>query len=91
MKSYDGKVNTNFYESKIPKEGIHCVCFTITLIDSVFKLDKHYYPEIYLEECKYVVKEKKMSKFIGRDKEFFLGESDYEVSDENVFDKEVFN
>ena len=64
IKSYDGKVNTNKKnekenENKIPKEGVHCVCFSIILIDSAFKIDKDYYPQIFLEQCKYVVKEKK--------------------------------
>ena len=34
------------------------------MIDSVYKKDKKYYPQVFLEECKYVVKEKKKSKFI---------------------------
>ena len=36
-------------ENKIPKEGVHCVCFSIILIDSAFKIDKDYYPQIFLE------------------------------------------
>ena len=29
------------------------------LIDSVYKKDTNYYPQVFLKECKYVVKEKK--------------------------------
>ena len=32
---------------------------SVMLIDSIFKTGKNYYPEVFLEECKYVVKEKK--------------------------------
>ena len=32
---------------------------SIVLIDSLFKIGKNYYPQVSLEECKYVVKEKK--------------------------------
>ena len=34
------------------------------MIDSVFATDKNYCPQVFLEECKYVVKEKKISKYI---------------------------
>ena len=34
------------------------------MIDSVFKAGKRYYPEVFLEECKNVVQEKKIPKYI---------------------------
>ena len=37
------------------------------LIDSVFRTGKNYYPQVFLEECKYVVKEKKIPKYITGD------------------------
>ena len=40
----------------MPKEACHCVCLSVTLIDSVFKMGKKYYPQIFLEECKYLKK-----------------------------------
>ena len=70
IKSYNGKINTNFHnnqvfqnevsQNKIPKESSQFICLSLILIDSVFKTGKNYYPEVFLEECKYVVKEKKM-------------------------------
>ena len=33
---------------------------SVILIDSVFRAGKNYYPQVFLEECKYFVKEKKM-------------------------------
>ena len=41
----------------IPKEGSHCICLMTILIDSVFKIGKNYCSQMYLEECKYIVKE----------------------------------
>ena len=43
IKSYDAKINTNFYGNKIPKEGVYCACVSIILLESLFKIDKHYY------------------------------------------------
>ena len=38
IKSYDGKVNTYFHGNKTAKEGVHCACLSVTLIDSIFKI-----------------------------------------------------
>ena len=43
----------------MPKEGSHCICQSVVLIDSVFKMGKSYYSQVLLKECKYIVKEKK--------------------------------
>ena len=55
IKSYFGKSTQN---NKIPKASQY-VCLSIISLDSVFRAGKNYYPQVYLEECKYVVKEKK--------------------------------
>ena len=33
------------------------------LIDYAFRIGKNYYPQVFLEECKYIVKEKKITKY----------------------------
>ena len=33
----------------------------VILIDSVFKINKNYYPQVYFKQCKYDVKEEKIS------------------------------
>ena len=43
-KSYKGKINTNFQNSKIAKEGCQYIFLLIILIDSVYRKDKNYYP-----------------------------------------------
>ena len=60
------------------------------MIDSVFKACKNYYPQMFLEECKYVVKEKKIPEYIIDDIEFFF-DSDKENSDEENSDDENYN
>ena len=55
-------MNTKFHDNKIPKEGSHGVCLSVILIDFVFRIGKNY---LFLEECKYIFKEKKMTKYIA--------------------------
>ena len=52
------KINENFYCDEIPKEGCQCICLLVILIDSFFRVSKNYDPQVLLEECKYVIKEK---------------------------------
>ena len=37
IKSYKGKVNTNFHDDKVPKNGSHYICLSVSLINFVFK------------------------------------------------------
>ena len=43
------------------------------MIDSVFRTGKNYYPQVCLEESKYVVKENKIPKYIIDDIEIYSG------------------
>ena len=52
------------------------------MIDSVYKKDKNYYPQVFLEEYTYVAKEKDMSKFIAEDIEISSDDSYEESSNE---------
>ena len=49
LKSYEGKINTNFRNGKIPKEGSQCISLLVILNDSVYITDKNYYPQVLLE------------------------------------------
>ena len=80
-KSYNEKINTNFCNNKIPKEGSQFTCLSVILFDSVFRTGKTYYNQVFLEECKYFVKEKKISMFIMGDIEI-SSDSDRENSNE---------
>ena len=56
IQSYNRKINANFHNNKIPKEGFQFICLSVILIDSVFKTGKNYYSQVFLEEHKYIVK-----------------------------------
>ena len=51
------KISTNVHCDKLPEEGFQYICPSVILIDSVFRKGKNYYPKVFLEECKYIVKE----------------------------------
>ena len=43
IKSYNGKIKTDFHDSAMPKNGSHRICFLVILIDSIFEMGKNYY------------------------------------------------
>ena len=58
IKSYNGKINTNSHNNKMPKEDSQFTCLSVILIDSGFRAGKNFYPQVFLQECKYIIKEK---------------------------------
>ena len=67
-------VKTLFDNDEIPEEKIEYECISCISADSVLKIEKNYYPQVYLEQCKYKVKERKIKSLIDYD----LLHSDYE-------------
>ena len=65
VREFDGMIKTNFLGNKVPKENINYTCIACVTIDSVMRMDKKNYPQVYLEECKYRVKKIQMSRFIS--------------------------
>ena len=65
VREFDGVIKTNFLGNEIPKENMHYTCIACITIDSVMRMDKKNYPQVYLEECKYRVKKIQMSRFIN--------------------------
>ena len=61
--------------------------------NSVFRTGKNYYPQVFLEDCKYAAKEKMMSDYITNETEISSDEenSNEENSNEENFDKENFD
>ena len=47
IKSYNGKINTNFHDNKITKEGSNFICLSVILINSVFRTGKNHYPKCF--------------------------------------------
>ena len=64
VREFNGMIKTHFLSDKIPKESMHYTCIACITIDSVMRMEKKNYPQVYLEECKYRMKKTKMTKFI---------------------------
>ena len=75
IKLYNNRVYTNFQNNKIPKDNKNYACSSVILLDSIFvNSDKGYYPQIFLEESKHMIKDRKIINTINKDLE--LSESD---------------
>ena len=71
-----------------PKENMHYTCIACITIDSVMKMDKKYFPQVYLEECKYKIKKIQMSRFINAELDSESDpENDSDNDSDNDFDK----
>ena len=54
VKQCADSIITNFITKKIPKEKNLYKCLLVIMLDSVIKGNKKYYPQTFLEECKYL-------------------------------------
>ena len=64
IKTFNSMINTLFLGDEIPKETTHYACIAAISIDSVLRVDKKNYPQVYLEQCKYKLKKRKLVDFI---------------------------
>ena len=64
VREFNGAIETNFLGNKIPKESMHYTCIACITIDSVMRMEKKNYPQVYLEECQHKMKKRKITKFI---------------------------
>ena len=55
IKSHGDEV-TDFYDKKISKLDSNHTCLAVISLDSAFKKDDSYYPQVILKECKYIAK-----------------------------------
>ena len=67
IKIYEDKVNINFQGQKVPKENASYKCKSLIMLHSVIRVNKKYYPQILLEECKYVIRKNKTENLINHD------------------------
>ena len=88
IKIYNNKIDTNFDGNKIPRDNEFCTWLSVMLLDSVVEIDNDHYPQIFLKECKYAAKKKKIINSINE--ELDLDESDSESDDDesNKSDKD---
>ena len=64
VKAFSDMIKTLLDGNEIPKERVEHVCIACISVDSVLKVDKKNYPQVYLEQCKYKLKKKEIKKFI---------------------------
>ena len=62
------------------------------MLDSVVKVGKKYYPQVFLEECKYVKRKNKMFNYINDDLEMtFSDDNDDDNDDDDDDDDELYS
>ena len=52
VREFDGNIKTNFLDNNLPKENTYHTCIACITLDSVMKMGKKNYPQVYSEECK---------------------------------------
>ena len=62
---------------------MHYTCIACITIDSVIRMGKKNYPQVYLEECKYKIKKMQMSRFINAELDLD-SQSDSESDDDQL-------
>ena len=68
-------IKTLFDNDKIPEKKIEYKCIPCISIDGVLKIETKWYPQVYLEQCKYKMKKRKIKSLIDYDIDL---DSDYE-------------
>ena len=76
-------MNTIFSDNEILKESIHYICIAAVSIDSLIIIDKRKYSQVHLEECKYKMNKKKMTKLITTELELYGLDDSHDPNDFN--------
>ena len=64
---YADSIITNFHNNSMRKEKVPCKCLSIIMLDSIIESDEKYYPQTFLEECKYVQEKIKFENYIDEE------------------------
>ena len=85
IKSEISLYSINFYDTKMLIENKRYICLFVILLDSTFaNLHKEYYSQIFLKECKYTVKSKKIMNNINEELELDESDDEYDDSYERI-------
>ena len=88
IKIYAGIIITNFHNKKMPREKAPCKSLSIIMIDSVIRVNKKYYLQTLLEECKYIQEKIKIENYINKQLENSKSDSDSSNEIESDIDNE---
>ena len=82
LKMYDNRVNTNFQGKEVPKVDASYKCLSLIMLGSAVKVGKKYYPQLFLEECKYIKRKNKMFNYINDELEMTSSDDDDDDDDD---------
>ena len=90
IKTYKDNITTNFYNKKgckkILEEKIPHKCLSIIILDSVLYTYEKYYPQTFLEECKYMKENMKRKNYTDTELE-----SESDSDSDNGIDNDIDN
>ena len=69
VREFNGNIKTNFLGNNVAEENTYYTCIVCITLDSILKMNKKNYPQIYLEEYKYKVKQVRTPWFINTELE----------------------
>ena len=84
LKMYEDRVNTNFRGKKVSKENGSYKCLSLIMLDSIIRVNKNYYPQTFLEECKYKIRKNKIENCINDDLDLSSSDESDSESDNEV-------
>ena len=68
IKTYKDSTTTNFYDKtgfkEVPEEKVPNKCLSMIILDSALHAHEKYYPQTFLEECKYMRENVKTKNYI---------------------------
>ena len=86
---YGDRVNTKFQGKKVLKENASYKCLSFIMLGSFIRVNKKYYPQLLLEECKYLIRKNKLENLINDDLDLSSSdECDHETDNENDNDSD---
>ena len=53
VREFNGVIKAIFLGDKMPKESMHYNCIACITIDTVMRMEKKHYLQVYSKECKY--------------------------------------
>ena len=86
IKMYEDRVNTNVHGKKVPKENASYKCLSLIILDSFIRVNKKYYPQTLLEECKYVIRKNNLDNFINDDLDLSSSDNESDNASDNESD-----
>ena len=90
IKTYKDSITTIFFNKngskKIPEEKVPHKCLSIIILDSIIYAYEKYYPQIFLEECKYAKENIKTKNYIDEE---LKSESESDIDTDTDSDNDI--